>query len=193
MTSVPLKPYSVIDQLGRLLYFGLAIELPELEEHQRLIHDQPPSANHFRDGDEWVELPPRPFPYCEFDYVAKMWADARPIDEVRGEQLKKIDAGFDEAAQALTAGYPLTEQMTWATQQTEALAWSRNPDAPTPYLDGIADERGIERIAMRAKTLQAVKGFLALSQKLVGRRQRLRDHALAAETREAINAASWID
>lgn len=189
--SAPLQPYSVIDADGRLLYFGLALDLPELDKGQTLINERPPSSNHYRDGDQWVELPPRPFRHYEFDYTSKEWVDARPLDEVRDLQLKAIDVDFEVAAQALTAGYPLTEQMTWPTQQAEALAWSKDPAAPTPYLDGIAAVRGIAPDEMRTRTLENLKAFLAGSQLLVGQRQRLRDEVLLAQTHEEVKNICW--
>ena len=94
------------------------------------------------------------------------------------QQLAKhaeINERFELEASALIAGYPDSERMTWAIQQTEALAWSRDSATPTPYLDGVAVARGIDPLDMRQKTVAQVQLFMGASQALVGKRQRLRD------------------
>lgn len=113
------------------------------------------------------------------------------LEEVQAQQIAIINDAFEAAAQALTAGYPATERLTWPVQQAEALAWAANPSAPTPYLDGLAAARGITPEEMRQMTLDQVNLFLAASQQLVGTRQRLRDQINAAETIEDARAVVW--
>jgi len=81
--------------------------------------------------------------------------------------------------------------MTWATQQAEVLAWADDESSPTPYLDGLAAARGITPEEMRAKTLAQTQLFMAASQQLVGKRQRLRDRVYEAETPQDLKAIQW--
>ena len=123
-------------------------------------------------------------------------ADAPPAPEpsladAQAQQIAVINAAFEVAAHALTAGYPATERLTWPVQQAEAQAWAANAAAPTPYLDGLAAARGITPEEMRQLTLDQVNLFLAASQHLVGTRQRLRDEINDAETVEAVRAVVW--
>lgn len=113
------------------------------------------------------------------------------LADAQAQQIAIINAAFESAAEALAAGYPATERLTWPVQQAEALAWAANPAAPTPYLDGLAAARGITPEEMRQLTLDQVNLFLAASQQLVGLRQRLRDQINAAETIEAVRAVVW--
>ncbi|MFY4027131.1 hypothetical protein ACOTI1_24030 [Achromobacter xylosoxidans] len=103
------------------------------------------------------------------------------IEEARRRKHAEINDAFESAASALTVGYPETERLTWTVQLQEVLAWDANSQAATPYLDGLAIERGISAIDMRTKTLEQVRQFLAASQVLVGKRQRLRDAVNAVQ------------
>lgn len=107
--------------------------------------------------------------------------DLPSIEEVRRRKHSEINDAFESAASALTEGYPETERLTWTVQLQEVLAWDANSQAATPYLDGLAIERGISAIDMRTKTLEQVRQFLAASQVLVGKRQRLRDAVNAVQ------------
>lgn len=113
------------------------------------------------------------------------------LDALKGAKINSINSAFTQAAAALTEGYPEAERMTWATQQAEALAWDANSAAPTPYLDGLAQARQIDPLEMRQKTLQQTQLFMAASQQLVGKRQRLRDLVYEATSPEALDAIQW--
>lgn len=113
------------------------------------------------------------------------------LEEAQTAQLVQINRDFETAAQALTAGYPEAERLTWPIQQAEAQAWAADNAAPTPYLDGLAAARGIMPAAMRQLTLDQVQAFMAASQQLVGTRQRLRDEINAAETVDDVRAVVW--
>ncbi|MCH1994643.1 hypothetical protein L7Q78_17800 [Achromobacter xylosoxidans] len=103
------------------------------------------------------------------------------IEEARRRKHAEINDAFESAASALTEGYPETERLTWTVQLQEAIAWGADSLVATPYLDGLASERGISVGEMRTKTLEQVRQFLAASQVLVGKRQRLRDAVNAVQ------------
>lgn len=106
-------------------------------------------------------------------------------------KILEINTAFERAASALTAGYPEAERLTWPVQQAEALAWEADNNAPTPYLDGLAVARGISAEEMRSKTLAQTQLFMAASQQLVGKRQKLRDLVHEAETPEDLEDIQW--
>jgi len=172
--------------------------VPDLETAERLAaevglgwKENPLLVPCYLHADEFVEMPARPSAAHIFDMQSKVWIDATTIPDLRSVRIAEVDRAFTTAAAALTLGYPEAERMTWPTQQAEALAWSVDPAAPTPFLDGIAAARQIDPADMRAKTLEAVQAFMAASQVLVGTRQRLRDAVLAAETEYQIAAVDW--
>jgi hypothetical protein len=100
-------------------------------------------------------------------------------------------AGGHLAVAELVSGYPHGEQMTWDVQRVEAMAWAADPATPTPYLDGLAKARGITAEDMRARTLAQTQAFLAASQQLVGKRQKLADRIAAAKTPAEVAKIVW--
>lgn len=142
-------------------------------------------------GGALVDMGARPDKNHVFDYATKAWGDPRNLATTKEMQIALIDEAFEVAAQTTTAGYPPTERSTWSIQQSEVLAWGQNPLSPTPFLDGIALARGIGVIEMRQKTLDNVNQFLAKSQRLIGKRQRLRDRIDAATTKVAVLSVTW--
>jgi len=140
----------------------------------------------------WLEMQgQRPGP----EYIAGadgVWSvPAATFAQLQARKLDEINAAFSAAVDQLTAGYPEGERLTWAVQQSEALAWAANAQAPTPYLEGLAAARGISAEEMRQKTLAQTQLFMAASQDLVGRRQRLRDLVDAATSESDLAAISW--
>jgi len=130
-------------------------------------------------------------PATGFDWSVQdfAWIDVRTLEEVRQAKLREINTAFEDAAKALTAGYPEAERLTWGVQQMEALAWEAD-GSPTPYLDGLASARNIAPEEMRQRTLLKVRAFMAASQQLVGTRQRLEDEIAQADA-AALYAISW--
>lgn len=121
----------------------------------------------------------------------KVWVDVRSLDEVRRDTLRSINEAFERAAAKLTAGYPPAEKLTWGIQQAEALAWKANPSAPTPYLDGLAQARGIDPLDMRQRTATKVAAFMEASKTLVGMRQALEAAIEAATDRAQLEQICW--
>ncbi len=162
-----------------------------IEDHRKdklwLGHGKPYTLDTDQDGQTYDGLGPVP-----------VWLDAAEppapeptLAEAQAAQLVLINASFEQAAQALTAGYPEAERLTWPIQQSEALAWAADSTAATPYLDGLAAARGITPADMRAITLAQVQAFQTSSQGLVGKRQKLRDQINAATTVAAVRAIVW--
>lgn len=145
------------------------------------------------DGSQDAHIKPGLTEISEAEAMAIANPPAPPptLEEAQAAQLAQINRDFEAAAQALTAGYPEAERLTWPVQQSEALAWAADPNAPTPYLDGLAAARGITPAEMRQLTLDQVNAFMMASQQLVGTRQRLRDEISTAETVEDVRAVVW--
>lgn len=162
-----------------------------IEDHRKdklwLAHGKPYTLGADHEGQSYDGLGPVP----AWLHVDEPPAPEPTLAEAQAAQLVLINTSFEQAAQALTAGYPEAERLTWPIQQSEALAWAADETAPTPYLDGLADARGITPAEMRALTLAQVQAFQAASQQLVGTRQRLRDEINAAATVADVRAVVW--
>lgn len=113
------------------------------------------------------------------------------LEEAKEFQQLQINASFQAASNALISGYPEGERLTWPTQQSEALAWQKDTNSPTPYLDSLAASRGITQEEMRTKTLDQTLAFLNASSDAVGLRQKLRDQISACTTIEEIELIQW--
>ncbi|WP_234196286.1 hypothetical protein [Pseudacidovorax sp. NFM-22] len=188
-----MRPFVIVDECGRQVMAGMSPQPPACPAGCTLLGLEPPTPASFWDfaAQDWREPAPRPTAHHVFDWAAHDWIDPRTVKEVRAAQLRALNAAFEAAAAALTAGYPASERQTWPLQQEEAMAWHGNPGTPTPYLDGIAAVRGIAPEDMRAKTRDAVLQWRAASQQLVGLRQQLRDAIQSALTAEEIEAITW--
>lgn len=162
-----------------------------IEDHRKdslwLSHGQPYTLGEDREGQAYDGLGPVP----AWLHTEEPAAPELTLAEAQAAQLLLINADFGAAAQALTAGYPEAERLTWPIQQAEALAWAADNAAATPYLDGLAAARGVTPEDMRALTLAQVQAFQQASQQLVGTRQRLRDEINAATTVADVRAVVW--
>jgi len=134
-----------------------------------------------------------PFPGALWSVAKFGWVDHRTLAQAKTQKLSEINQAFQREASTLIAGYPQGETLTWGIQQSEALAWQANANAATPYLDGLADSRGIDRGQMRQKTLSKVLMFMETSRALVGTRQRLEDEVNAAQSIDQVSQISWPD
>lgn len=188
-----MRPFAIVDTYGKQVMAGMSPQPPACPPGCHLLGTEPPSPTAYWDfaAQAWIEPGEQPSAKHVFDWPTHAWSDPRTLEQVKADQHAAVNTEGRRRAAALTAGYPDFEQKTWPTQEREALAWEVNPTAPTPFLDGIADARGIGRDDMRAKTLQAVQAFRASSQYLVGTRQALRDAIEAADSREAVLAVTW--
>lgn len=118
-----------------------------------------------------------------------------PLADVKAAKNDEITFAASQVAAQLTAGYPTFEMLTWPDQKAEAMAWNAaGGDIPanataTPYIDSLAEYRGITRVSYLQKTVVKVTLFDKNARYLVGTRQKYVDQVAAivvnAETTEA--------
>lgn len=96
----------------------------------------------------------------------------------------RINADYDAAVDAMTAGYPKNEIASWPKQEREARAWNT---APTPWIDAAAEARGISKIDLVTAIIGNADALAPAHGALTGKRQKLRDQidALGANPTEA--------
>lgn len=182
-------PYAVIGEHGRVKYSGTSHVLPP--DSEGLVLEQLAPKGTWWNGLEFVPIGEPPSIAHRYDWPTHAWVDMATLDVVKSIRRATIDREFCERASHLTDGYPEPERLTWGIQQVEALAFKDDPQAPTPYLDGLAAARGIEPEDMRQRTLAAVEAFMQASQHLVGTRQGLQAQIDAATTHAEVDAVAW--
>lgn len=155
-----------------------------------------------------VEDPPPPaVEGKERRYLDGAWGyvDIIPPDEPEAPEAPELTLGEQKMlrlanlnelasglANSLTAGYPEFEKLTWEQQRIEVLAWQADPDAPTPFLDALAENREMERTEFLTRTLVKVQAFIAASQKLVGQRQKFEDRIMDAVSPAQLAAIEFV-
>lgn len=106
----------------------------------------------------------------------------------------RISAAYEAAVSALISGYPPNEVASWPKQETEARAWLKDSNAPTPWIDSAATARGIPKIDFIAKVIEQADALAPMHGALSGKRQYLRDQIDALgpnATAQQLDAIQW--
>ncbi len=145
------------------------------------------------DGYEWggtfVEAAGMPEPV--YSQISSPAAEALTLEQLRHVKSLAIDADFAAACDAIRAGYPPDEILSWPQQQLEAEAWAADNAAPTPLLAAMASARGVPVPELATRILANVAAYKAAYGQALGERQR-RQAELAAVDLEAEGAAEAI-
>lgn len=119
------------------------------------------------------------------------------LDQLKAAKLAEINQAAQAEVQVHLQGYPDFEIQTWYIQQGEAVAFSNDPTAPTPFCDTAALARGISKEDFIAKVLVKVEQFKQLSAIVAGYRQSLEDKLNAIKTdtntnRKKVQNLAWV-
>lgn len=111
----------------------------------------------------------------------------------RQRKLDEINALYEGEFAAIKRQYPDAERESWPIQLSEAAALAADPQAETPFLDGLRINRGfgeaVPELAEKVRLKNAA--YIALSFTLTGKRHRLERQVLEAETPEQVQAIAW--
>lgn len=109
------------------------------------------------------------------------------LAEIRAEVVAAINAAFETACAALLSDEPPSATATYAVQQAEAEAWTKDSSAATPMLDMLAAARGIEKSELVRRVLAKAEMYAQASGLLLGQQQRLMDEiaAIMADVRSS--------
>ena len=110
------------------------------------------------------------------------------VDRARAIKLEEVNATYNDATSALVATYPQTELMTFDKQEKEARSWDADNAAATPFLDGLALARGIDKAELVRRVIAKSDAFQAAVATLTGLRQRYEDQLSMATTAEEVAA-----
>ena len=102
------------------------------------------------------------------------------LDKSELDFLRRNDvyiAGLEATIQAeiknIVKGYPQFEIDTFATQESEANAYIKDNEAPTPFIDNLCLNRGIDKGIMVAKILANAEALKLATAPIIGQYQKI--------------------
>ena len=102
---------------------------------------------------------------------------------LKQQLIEKINHAYSTKIKEIASKYPNTERDTWSIQQSEWVEWVKDPqNAKTPFVDTIAQARGITREEMLNKIGENVKLFAYL----LGLKQQYLDKVNKATTEDEL-------
>lgn len=128
---------------------------------------------------------PQPTPYHKAEIDGTWTAD---VDRAKVAKLSEINTNYNTATSALVATYPQTELLTFDKQEKEARAWDADNSVATPFLDGLALARGIDKAELVRRVIAKSDAFQTAVATLTGLRQRYEDQLSMATTAEEVEA-----
>lgn len=110
------------------------------------------------------------------------------VDRAKSAKLAEINTTYNAATSALVATYPQTELLTFDKQEKEARSWYVDNSVATPFLDGLALARGIDKAELVRRVIAKSDAFQTAVATLTGLRQRYEDQLSMATTAEEVAA-----
>lgn len=115
------------------------------------------------------------------------------LSEAREVKIDILNTQADRYVLELTkAQYPDFERETFAMQKAEAQAWATDNSAPTPRVDILAANRGVDREILLQKILEKVEAFEIIAMTVAGQRQKYEDQIKAATTVAELEAIAFV-
>ncbi len=105
---------------------------------------------------------------------------ADDIAQVRAELLATLNAEYERRMHVIAGGYPLSERESWHVQTSEARALIADVHALTPWINGAATARQIDRLVLAQRIAAKDDQYRAIHGALTGARQRIEDQIDAA-------------
>jgi hypothetical protein len=100
--------------------------------------------------------------------------------EIRTRLVEALNAEYEGRMQVIAAGYPPSERESWHVQTAEARALIADVHALTPWIDGAAAARQIDRDELAQRIAAKDDAYRAIHGALTGVRQRIEDQISAA-------------
>ena len=87
--------------------------------------------------------------------------------------IKSLEFSTQFQIDQIGKGYPQFERDTFATQESEANAYMKDNEAPTPFIDNLCLNRGIEKNVMVAKILANAEALKLATAPIIGHYQKI--------------------
>lgn len=102
-------------------------------------------------------------------------------------KLEEVNAAYDLAVDLYMRAYPNAELLTFDKQEKEAREWTADNSVATPFLDGLAAARGIDKPELVQRVIVKADAFQTAIATLTGTRQKYEDTIEAATTEEELD------
>ena len=93
------------------------------------------------------------------------------LDEAKAKKLEKLKNEYQKKIDDIYKWYPKFEMETFPVQKAEFTAWDADHNAPTPFVDTLAAQRGEDREVVLQKIGAAVHGIASIQGELQKRRK----------------------
>lgn len=109
--------------------------------------------------------------------IAEIEATCPPpaTSEIRSRLVDALNAEYERRMLVIAGGYPLSERESWHVQTAEARALLSDMHSLTPWINGAADARQIDRLVLAQRIAAKDDQYRAIHGALTGARQRIED------------------
>ena len=88
--------FTLVDQYGKIMQMGRAMELPDPGE-LTLLEENAPSIDHYYANGQWLTKPEKPSEKYIWDWPTQQWVDPRTLDDHKSAKWKEIKRQRDVA------------------------------------------------------------------------------------------------
>ena len=172
-----------LDNKDRLIQMGyIPIEYAYPNYNKDIEYILPAGDPHPKNGDPKQYI--QDFNIVPLDESELEISLERKVQERRNELFKAAD----KVVEPINDQFSDLERQTWPNQQLEVEAYRKDSTASTPYLDLLANKRGITREEQIAKATAKVDAFIPISSHVIGQQQGYEDQikSIAQDTSKSI-------
>lgn len=94
--------------------------------------------------------------------AARQGMDVTTLEGAKAFKIKQVRQHFNQMIEALKSDAAPYEVETWAVQRDEYARWVADPQAATPYVDGLCAGRGVTKAELMPKIGAKVAGLASI-------------------------------
>lgn len=133
----------------------------------------------------WVNVDSIDYQFNAIKDGAPIWIEPEfNIDAYKSEKYLALKSWHDAQTKNMKAKYSASEVESFLDKRNEALAWSLNQAAPTPYIDAMSGGDAATRLILLNSILDKVKAAAQLEAYVLY----IRDQIEASSTKEQIDS-----
>ena len=110
------------------------------------------------------------------------------LDDLKQQKLTELNSACDAELEKVYSQYPEHEADTWFIQLQEARAYLADYETDTPFINIVAEHRGIGRHTLATSIVEKGLAFETFAAHVIGHKQRIRDQIEAVTTEAELDA-----